>query len=193
MLIVRIIGDKFNFIVDTNLIMDITTGLCSIFVILGILSVPKTKNQQETTTQETTETTEKLQDIMTNITNGREIINKMENLILDNKNAFNQSQTTNTENQNTLSFNATQTDETIPQEFLLNSDIMINESNNISNENQKDINLENNNTSINEDDNEEQKEEQSLSFHSICLALKELNFNLKTISNEIDKFINKNV
>ena len=131
---------------------------------------------------------------MTNITNGREIINKMENLILDNKNSFNQSQTTNTENQNTLSFNTTQTDETIPQEFLLNSDIiMINESNNISNENQKEINLENNNTSINEDDNEEQKEEQSLSFHSICLALKELNFNLKTISNEIDKFINKNV
>jgi len=43
-LIVRIIGDKFNFFVDTNLIMDVTTGLCSIFVILGILSAPKIKN-----------------------------------------------------------------------------------------------------------------------------------------------------
>jgi len=42
-LIVRIIGDKFNFIVDTSLIMDVTTGLCSIFVILGILSAPKIK------------------------------------------------------------------------------------------------------------------------------------------------------
>lgn len=42
-LIVRIVGDKFNFIVDTSLIMDVTTGLCSIFVILGILSAPKTK------------------------------------------------------------------------------------------------------------------------------------------------------
>ena len=40
-LIARIIGDKFNFFIDTTLIMDITTGLCSIFVILGILSAPK--------------------------------------------------------------------------------------------------------------------------------------------------------
>ena len=47
-LILRIIGDKFNFFVDTSLIMDITTGLCSIFVILGILSVPKTTKTELT-------------------------------------------------------------------------------------------------------------------------------------------------
>lgn len=40
-LIARIVGDKFNIFIDTTLIMDITTGLCSIFVILGILSAPK--------------------------------------------------------------------------------------------------------------------------------------------------------
>ena len=48
-LIARIIGDKFNIFIDTTLIMDITTGLCSIFVILGILSAPKVtvNNTQE--------------------------------------------------------------------------------------------------------------------------------------------------
>lgn len=52
-LIVRILGDKFNFIVDTSLIMDITTGLCSIFVILGILSVPKSnKNDNKNNSED---------------------------------------------------------------------------------------------------------------------------------------------
>ena len=75
-LIVRIIGDKFNFIVDTSLIMDITTGLCSIFVILGILSVPKSK-QNTTETQQ--DTKENIQTIISNINSGRELINQMEN------------------------------------------------------------------------------------------------------------------
>lgn len=46
-LIARIIGDKFNIFIDTTLIMDITTGLCSIFVILGILSAPKSTGSQQ--------------------------------------------------------------------------------------------------------------------------------------------------
>jgi len=45
-LIVRIVGNKFNIFIDTTLIMDITTGLCSIFVILGILSAPKSNNNE---------------------------------------------------------------------------------------------------------------------------------------------------
>ena len=44
LLIIRIIGDKYGFSVDSGLVMDITTGICGIFVILGIISVPQ-KNQ----------------------------------------------------------------------------------------------------------------------------------------------------
>jgi len=50
-LIARIIGNKFNVFIDTTLIMDITTGLCSIFVILGILSAPKSQSSETKTKQ----------------------------------------------------------------------------------------------------------------------------------------------
>lgn len=42
-LLLQIFGEKFNFKVDSNFIIDVTTALCSIFVILGIISVPKSK------------------------------------------------------------------------------------------------------------------------------------------------------
>lgn len=41
LLLVRIIGDNYGFQVDSALVMDITTGVCGIFVILGIISVPQ--------------------------------------------------------------------------------------------------------------------------------------------------------
>lgn len=41
LLLVRIIGDNYGFDVDAGLVMDITTGVCGIFVILGIISVPQ--------------------------------------------------------------------------------------------------------------------------------------------------------
>ena len=40
-LLLRIIGDNYGFNVDAGLIMDLTTGVCGIFVILGIISVPQ--------------------------------------------------------------------------------------------------------------------------------------------------------
>ncbi len=45
-LVLRIVGDKFNFFVDATLIMDITTGLCGIFVVLGIISAPAGKKEE---------------------------------------------------------------------------------------------------------------------------------------------------
>ena len=48
LLLVRVIGDKYGFSVDAGLVMDITTGLCGIFVILGIISAPQ-KNQSTQT------------------------------------------------------------------------------------------------------------------------------------------------
>ena len=59
LLIVQVIGDKYGFSVDSGLVIDITTGVCGIFVILGIISTPQ-KNQ-------------------TNITKNEEILN-MENV-----------------------------------------------------------------------------------------------------------------
>ena len=44
LLIVRILGDTYGFSVDAGLVMDLTTGVCGIFVILGIISVPQ-KNE----------------------------------------------------------------------------------------------------------------------------------------------------
>ena len=42
-LLLQVFGEKFNFKIDSNFIIDVTTGLCSIFVVLGIISVPKAK------------------------------------------------------------------------------------------------------------------------------------------------------
>jgi len=40
-LLMRVIGNTYGFSVDSGLIMDLTTGVCGIFVILGIISVPQ--------------------------------------------------------------------------------------------------------------------------------------------------------
>jgi len=59
LLIARIIGDKFGFSVDSGLVMDVTTGVCGIFVILGIISAPQknTINKGDTIIENTNQTT----------------------------------------------------------------------------------------------------------------------------------------
>ncbi len=42
-LLLQVFGEKFNFKIDSTFIIDVTTALCSIFVVLGIISVPKAK------------------------------------------------------------------------------------------------------------------------------------------------------
>ena len=46
LLTVKVVGDKYGFIVDSNLVMDITTGVCSVFVILGIITSPTKANSK---------------------------------------------------------------------------------------------------------------------------------------------------
>ena len=71
-LILNILGDKFNFSVDPNLIIDLSTALCSIFVILGIVSIPKPKSNTNNDTF--SETTDKISnDIKESLSN---LINK---------------------------------------------------------------------------------------------------------------------
>lgn len=41
LLVARIVANKFNFEIDSSLVMDITTGMCGIFVVLGIISAPQ--------------------------------------------------------------------------------------------------------------------------------------------------------
>lgn len=48
-LILQIAGQKFGFYVDEGLFHDLFTSLCSILVILGIITAPSTKNQKKTT------------------------------------------------------------------------------------------------------------------------------------------------
>lgn len=91
-LIARIIGNKFNVFIDTTLIMDITTGLCSIFVILGILSAPKSQSSETKTKQpiqdsQNTTTIDSLnqtpQDLVEENTNAELNILDKENIILN--------------------------------------------------------------------------------------------------------------
>lgn len=42
-LLLQVFGEKFNFKIDSTFIIDVTTALCSIFVVLGLISVPKSK------------------------------------------------------------------------------------------------------------------------------------------------------
>lgn len=73
-LLLQVFGEKFNFKIDSNFIIDVTTGLCSIFVVLGIISVPKAKttktdirfiepNYQELSAQISKELANKLENI----------------------------------------------------------------------------------------------------------------------------------
>lgn len=41
LLVARLIASKFNIEIDSSLVMDVTTGLCGIFVVLGIISAPQ--------------------------------------------------------------------------------------------------------------------------------------------------------
>lgn len=41
LLVARLVASKFNVEIDSSLVMDITTGLCGIFVVLGIISAPQ--------------------------------------------------------------------------------------------------------------------------------------------------------
>ena len=58
LLVARILGTKFGFEIDSSLVMDVTTGLCGVFVVLGIISAPQkvvTKIQTEFKQPEATE------------------------------------------------------------------------------------------------------------------------------------------
>ena len=58
LLVARILGTKFGFEIDSSLVMDVTTGLCGVFVVLGIISAPQkviTKIQTEFNEAKTTE------------------------------------------------------------------------------------------------------------------------------------------
>ncbi|MCR5553460.1 MAG: hypothetical protein K6F08_01820 [bacterium] len=58
LLVARILGTKFGFEIDSSLVMDVTTGLCGVFVVLGIISAPQkvvTKIQTEFKQNEITE------------------------------------------------------------------------------------------------------------------------------------------
>ena len=41
LLVARILGDKFGFEIDGSLVMDVTTAMCGVFVVLGIISAPQ--------------------------------------------------------------------------------------------------------------------------------------------------------
>ena len=41
LLVARILGTKYGFSIDSGLVMDVTTAMCSVFVILGIISAPQ--------------------------------------------------------------------------------------------------------------------------------------------------------
>lgn len=100
LLVARIIAGKFNYVIDSSLVMDVTTGLCSIFVIMGIISAPTkvvTKIVADVTNDETSK--EELTKMITSSdkeveekaeTDSEEIENviseKLQNYLLNTKN-----------------------------------------------------------------------------------------------------------
>jgi len=96
-LIVRIIGDKFDIFIDTSLIMDVTTGLCSIFVILGILSAPKIKSteikNEDANNQEITTTTHQKEENETLIAKNEIIENDKQNTPNSSEDNYNETNT----------------------------------------------------------------------------------------------------
>ena len=55
-LILKVLGGRFGFVVDESMVSDIFTAVCSILVLLGIIVVPSGQSNQ-------TQTNKKLDDI----------------------------------------------------------------------------------------------------------------------------------
>ena len=68
-LFLQILGNKLNFQIDPSLIIDFSTALCSIFVILGIVSIPKSKNTNSNNIQDNTTFNQISTDIKETISN----------------------------------------------------------------------------------------------------------------------------
>lgn len=64
-LILKVLGGRFGFVVDESMVSDIFTAVCSILVLLGIIVVPSGQSNQ-------TQTNKKLDDI-NNLNNSNEI------------------------------------------------------------------------------------------------------------------------
>ena len=86
LLIVRILGDTYGFSVDAGLVMDLTTGVCGIFVILGIISVPQKNeinkiNKVENMDQKVVSYNNMFQDLSEKVQIDSNVVSKIENII----------------------------------------------------------------------------------------------------------------
>lgn len=127
LLLVRLIGQRFGFTIDSNAFMDIVTALCGVMVVLGIITMPVTSTTTETKTKKQKTTTEKqVQDIVDNM---QEMQN--ETNLLNDENAENNEQTTEESAENciddtieTENINFTE-EENIAKEEVIKDDLNI--------------------------------------------------------------------
>lgn len=102
-LLLQVFGEKFNFKIDSNFIIDVTTGLCSIFVVLGIISVPKAKTTktdirfvEPNYTELSEQITNQLMQKINNISLNEKVHNQDEKCLKEDKNSTIETVTENT-------------------------------------------------------------------------------------------------
>lgn len=102
-LLLQVFGEKFNFKIDSNFIIDVTTGLCSIFVVLGIISVPKAKTTktdirfvEPNYTELSEQITNQLMQKINNISLNEKVQNQDEKCLKEDKNSTIETVTENT-------------------------------------------------------------------------------------------------
>ena len=91
LLVARILGTKYGFTIDSGLVMDVTTAMCSVFVILGIISAPQKVVTKYLAEDKATESNNKTQDIamaeeinLGGVADGQDNENAIEDIIEEN-------------------------------------------------------------------------------------------------------------
>lgn len=68
-LILKVLGNRFGFTVDESMVSDIFTALCSVLVLLGIIVIPQSPSQTNSTNRDKNQQLEETININNNTTN----------------------------------------------------------------------------------------------------------------------------
>lgn len=196
-LILKVLGNRFGFTVDESMISDIFTALCSVLVLLGIIVIPQSPSQTNSTKQDINQQLEETmnENIDTTNTNNNDVssIINIEEPILKCK-----------ENNDTLIDNNTKhladdnadseikIDDTFQENIIMQNENIENLENTVDIQNINEINLAKTNKTLiqeNTQDNnfeEQSNNEENPNNDNLKLTL---NFLRENFSSDIDKYI----
>lgn len=198
-LILKVLGNRFGFTVDESMVSDIFTALCSILVLLGIIVIPQSPSQTNSTNQDKNQQLEETinennNTTNTNSNNTNSITNKEEPILEckeENTNTITKIDAKQSTNDNTSS--EINEDDAFQENIIMQNENIEDLEKSVVVQNINEISLaETNETSLiqenNQDNNFEAQtnNEENLNKDNLKTAL---NFLRENFSSDIDKYI----